>query len=293
MDRSEANGADDGGPGAFFAKSANGFLGTELTRGPWDAASQHAGPPSALIGRAIERCEGVGAGPDERLVARITFEILKPVPIAELQLEAEVVRPGRRVDMVEATLSDAAGEPLVRARAWRVLRREVDLPDGLGGAEADSPARRAGRPAGELGPPPGPETITAADAFFPTGQDVGYHTAMEYRFAAGSFLEPGPATCWLRMRHPLIGGEEPSPLQRVLIAADSGNGISATLDFRRFIFINVDLTVHLHRLPAGEWVCLDAVTVPERTGLGMTDTMIFDDSGPLGRAAQSLLIAER
>jgi hypothetical protein len=286
-------GSDGEGTLAFFAKSANGFISSELTRGPWDAGSQHAGPPSALIGRAIERCDGLGSSPADRLVARVTFEILKPVPIAELRLEAEVVRGGRRVDMVEATLSDAAGEPLVRARGWRVLRRDVDLPDGLGGADAGSPALRAGRPAGELGPPPGPETVAATDTFFPTGYDVGYHTAMEYRFTAGAFLETGPATCWLRMRHPLVEGEEPSPLQRVLIAADSGNGISSTLDFRRYLFINVDLTVHLHRLPAGEWVCLDSVTVPERTGLGMTDTMIFDESGPLGRAAQSLLIAER
>ena len=116
---------------------------------------------------------------------------------------------------------------------------------------------------------------------------------MEYRFAAGSFLEPGPATTWLRMRHPLLAGEEPSPLQRVLIAADTGNGISTALDFRRYLFINVDLTVHLHRLPAGEWVCLDAVTVPEPNGVGLTDTMLLDERGPIGRAAQTLLVAER
>lgn len=291
-------GADDpraGDPAgaAFYAKSAKGFVSSELTRGPWDGASQHAGPPSALIGRAIERCDGIGSAPEDRFVARITFEILRPVPIGDLEVLAEVTRGGKRVDMVEAALADGSGEPLIRARAWRVLRRDVELPAGLGGAEADSPASGAGRPSGELGTPPGPESLEGADAFFPTGYDVGYHTAMEYRFASGSFLEMGPATCWLRMRHPLVEGEEPSPLQRVLVAADSGNGISSTLDFRRYLFINVDLTVHLHRLPAGQWVCLDSVTVPEPTGVGMTDTMIFDEAGPMGRAAQSLLVAER
>ena len=140
---------------------------------------------------------------------------------------------------------------------------------------------------------PRPRQLEPSDAFFPTGQEVGYHSAMEYRFAAGSFLEPGPATTWLRMRHPLLAGEEPSPLQRVLIAADTGNGISTALDFRRYLFINVDLTVHLHRLPAGEWVCLDAVTVPEPNGVGLTDTMLLDERGPIGRAAQTLLVAER
>jgi hypothetical protein len=279
--------------GAFFEPDGDGFAATELTRGPWDETTQHAGPPAALIGREVERCPGIGESYADRHVARITFEILRPVPIARLQVEASVVRPGRRVDMVEAVLSDSAGEPLVLARAWRMLRREVDLPARLASEAPGSPARRAGRPAGIPGPPPPPEQAPKTDVFFPTGQAVGYHTAMEYRFIAGSFVEIGPATTWLRMRVPLIEGERPSPLQRVLAAADSGNGISATLDFRRYVFINVDLTVHLNRMPAGVWVCLDSITVPEPSGVGLTDSMLFDELGPIGRAAQSLLIDER
>ena len=215
------------------------------------------------------------------------------MPIARLRVDARVVRPGRRVDLVEAVLSDSSGEPLVVARAWRMLRRDIDLPAKLTSEAPGSPARRAGRPAGISGPPPPPEQAQQTDVFFPTGQDVGYHTAMECRFVTGSFAEIGPATTWLRMRVPLIEGERPTPLQRVLIAADSGNGISATLDFRRYVFINVDLTVHLNRMPAGVWVCLDSVTVPEPTGVGLTDSMLFDELGPIGRAAQSLLIDER
>ena len=116
---------------------------------------------------------------------------------------------------------------------------------------------------------------------------------MDYRFIAGRFLEPGPATVWMRMRQPLVAGENPSPLQRVLVAADSGNGVSATLDWSRYLFINVDLSVHLHRLPVGEWVCLDAVTLPESHGVGLADTALFDERGPLGRALQTLLVRER
>lgn len=264
---------------AFYEPAAGGFTATELTRGPWDGASQHAGPPAALLGREIERLPGVGVAPDDRIVGRVTFEILAPVPIGPMRVEAKVVRPGRRVDMVEATLSDGAGRPLVRARAWRLLRREVELPGPL-------PIRD--RPA-----PPPPEGLPEADEFFPTGYEVGYHTGMEYRFAEGSFTESGPGIVWMRMRHPLVSGEDPSPLQRVLIVADSGNGISSTLDYRRYLFINVDLTVHLHRMPAGEWVCLDSVTVPEATGVGLTDTVLFDESGPIGLAAQTLLVAGR
>ena len=129
--------------------------------------------------------------------------------------------------------------------------------------------------------------------FFDTGHDVGYHSAMEYRFSKGGFLEPGPATVWLRMRVPLVAEEEPSALQRVMIAADTGNGISATLDWDKYLFINVDLSVHLHRMPQGEWVCLDAVTLPEPNGIGIADSGLFDEGGAIGRAAQTLLIAER
>ena len=224
-------------------RDGDGYESTELTRGPWDSDSQHAGPPAALIGREIRRCAGIGEAPADRHVGRITFEILRPVPIGRLHVEAEVIRAGRRVDMVEALLRDGDGDPLVRARAWRLLRRRIDLPRRPGGGGAPArPSRPADRGGGTAAPP---GELERSDAFFPTGHDVGYHTAMEYRFARGSFLEHGPATTWMRMLHPLVAGEEPSPLQRVLIAADSGNGISSTLDFRRYLFINVDLTVHL------------------------------------------------
>jgi len=281
------------GEAGFYVAAGELFDATELTRGPWDASSQHAGPPAALIGRAIERCAGIGAEPADRHVGRITYEILAPIPIAPLRVEAAVTRGGRRVDMVEATLSSAAGEPVVRARAWRLLRREVELPPELGSAEPRSPAHRAGRPSGEPGSPRSPEQLEPTDSFFPLGFDVGYHTAMDGRFALGSFTEPGPAVAWVRPLYPLVAGEEWTPLQRVLVAADSGNGISSALDFDRYRFINVDLSVHLARMPAGEWVCLDAVTIPERHGAGISDTMLRDELGPIGRAVQTLVIDER
>jgi hypothetical protein len=283
-------------PAAFFVPVAGGFEPTELTRGPWDPDSQHAGPPAALIGRAIERCEAA-AEPDppapaaEWIVGRVTYEILRPIPIARLEVEARVRRPGRRVQLLDAELRDANG-PLVLARGWRIRGDRLELPAGLASEGPESPARLAGRPTGELGPPAGPDRGGRSD-FFPTEQEVGYHTAMEYRFVRGSFVEAGPATSWMRMRHPLIAGERPSPLQRVLVAADSGNGISSTLDFHHYLFINVDLSVHLHRMPVGEWVCLDALTVPEPTGVGLADAALYDERGPIGRAAQTLLVAER
>jgi hypothetical protein len=272
-------------PDAFFVPEGELFVPSELTRGPWDPDSQHAGPPAALIGRAIE------AHGEPAQVGRITFEILRPVPIAPLRVAVEVMRPGRTVELLSATLSDGGGE-VMRASAWRLRSNPVEIPSGLAGAEGPGlgdPSAATLRPGHS---PPGP-TDASKSPFFDTGHSIGYHTAMESRFVRGAFLEPGPATVWMRMRHPLVPGERPTPLQRVLIAADSGNGVSATLDWNSYVFINVDLTVHLHRVPEGDWVCLDAITIPEPTGVGIADTALFDEGGPIGRAVQTLLVAER
>lgn len=260
-------------PEAFYEFDGDRYLATELTRGPWDPGAQHAGPPAALLGREIERLEDAG----EFQVGRVTCEILRSVPIGPVRVAARVLRPGRRVQLVEAELSDEAGEPLMRASAWRLRAAPLEIPAAAMAATE---------------PPPGPERGSEIE-FFPTGEEIGYHSAMDVRFVAGGWLEPGPATVWLRMRQPLVAGEPPSPLQRVLVTADVGNGVSASLDFHRYLFINVDLTVHLERMPVGEWICVDAQTLPQPGGNGTAESVLSDEQGRLGRALQTLLIAQR
>jgi acyl-Coa thioesterase superfamily protein/acyl-CoA thioesterase superfamily protein len=259
-------------PAAFYEPDGDRCVATELTRGPWDPGAQHAGPPAALLARAIERLPDA----DEFQVGRVTCEILGSVPIAPLFVSARVVRPGRRVQLVEAELSDGE-RALMRASAWRIRAAPVEIPPA-----AMAPAE----------PPPGPERGAEVE-FFPTGQELGYHSAMEVRFVKGGFIEPGPALVWLRMRQPLVAGEQPSPLQRVMVAADVGNGVSASLDYQRYLFINVDLTVHLERMPVGEWVCVDAQTLPQPSGNGTAESVLSDERGRIGRALQTLLIAQR
>ncbi len=259
-------------PDAFYVPDGDRLRATELTRGPWDPGSQHAGPPSALIGRQIERLEDAA----DFQVGRVTFEILRPVPIGPVEVEARVVRPGRRVQLIEATLGDGE-QVLMRANAWRIRTDSLELP-----AEAI-----------DLGEPPRPPEEGRESPFLPTGQEVGYHTAMEWRSLDGGFREPGPAKVWMRQRVPLVAGEQASPLQRTLVIADVGNGISAVLDWRRYLFINVDLTVNLERMPAGEWICVDAVTRPRPTGVGSAESELSDRDGRIGRAIQTLLFAER
>lgn len=244
------------------------FRATEHTAGPWSEHAQHGGPPSALLGRAVERC----APRAEMVVARVTVEILGPVPVGEVAVRAHVVRPGRSVELVEAVLT-AGGRDVARAAAWRVRRAEG----------ASVPPR--------VPAPPALPAEAAVDPL-PPGWVDGYVSAVEWREVVGGFSQAGPCTVWSRLCHPLVADEEPSGLQRVLVVADSGNGLSAELDIDWY-FINPELTVHLHREPIGEWVCVDAVTTVTAGGVGLATTALSDLDGPVGVGAQSLLVGPR
>jgi hypothetical protein len=252
----------------FVPLGGDRYQATVHTTGPWDARSQHGGPPSALLGRVMQQCEPRG----EMMIARFTCEILRPIPVGELTVTARVARAGRSVELLESVAS-AGGREVARGSAWRVLR-----------TAADPVAPREPAP---TGPPDGP-TLGAPD-----GWVDGYLSAIDWRAVKGGFTEPGPATVWGRMRYPLVDGEEPSPLERVLIIADSGNGASWELPIDQWHFINPELTVHLHREAAGEWVCLDAHTAISPGGVGLATSTLSDTSGPIGVGAQSLLVALR
>lgn len=245
------------------------WLATVHTTGPWDAGSQHAGPPSALLGRALEGFERR----DDTMVARVTIELLGPVPVAELALRVRMARPGRSVELVEAALS-AGGRDVARASAWRVRRTTADR----------VPSRHPV-------PPPLPEQSVPLSM----GEWIGgYLDAVEWRVVKGDgFVAPGPGAAWTRLRHPLVADEEPSPLQRVLAVADSGNGLSSELDLAQWHFINPELTVHVHREAVGEWICLDAATTISRGGVGLATSVLSDQAGAVGVGAQSLLVAHR
>ncbi|MFJ1864167.1 thioesterase family protein [Streptomyces sp. NPDC088097] len=263
----------DAEDGFYERLDAGRFRATEATRGPWDPGAQHAGPPAALLGRAVEERPG---GRGDMRIARITYEILRPVPIGGLELTTSVLRSGRGTELVEAALTPEGGDgPVMLARALRI--------------RVAAEAVAAVVPAVEV-EPPGEARVTP---FFPVPWEAGYHSSVEARFTRGAFTEPGPGTCWMRMKVPLVAGEEVRPLDRVLVAADSANGIGAVLDIRRFVFVNGDLTVHLHRHPVGEWVCVQARTSVDPAGIGLADARLHDEKGPIGRAAQSLFVAPR
>jgi Thioesterase-like superfamily len=250
---------------AFFEPDGDDLVATPLTRGPWDVDAQHGGPPAALLARAVE-----AELPPEFRLARISLDLLRPVPIGRVSPRVSL-HVGRRVARARVAL-DAGGVEVMTGAAMAQRLAHLDLPPPADGSLAPPEAGNS---------PP----------FFTVPWDEGYHTAMAWSFVAGSWIGRGASEVWLTQRVPLVAGEEPSPAQRTMVVADAGNGVSAVVDFSRFSFLNTDLSVHLHRDPAGEWIGMHARTVVQPSGAGLATTVLYDRAGPVGSGAQSLLVA--
>jgi len=267
---------------SIFTQDGETLVPTALARGPWDPTAMHGGPPSALLMRAVEAADapdGVTMG-----VGRLTVELLRPVPIEPLVVRADVVRPGRRVQLVDAAIHHAAsGAELVRARALRIREAPVPLP-------YEDPVRG---PLLVPEPPPAPpETGVPSRSLIET--DIAFHQdAIDLRFVEGMWNEPGPVTMWGRLRVPLIAGEEPSPLQQVAALSDMGNGVSGVVGFDTHMFINPELSIHLARVPASEWIALRCRSDLNRRGMGLASTTLYDADGFFGTASQSLFVDTR
>lgn len=253
---------------AIFERRGDHFAATDLARGPWDPNAQHGGAPAALLGGELEQLE---PQPHLRIV-RITYELLRPVPLGELYVQSEITRPGKRVQLLEASLNSPDGTALVKARALRVARAPLG----------------AGTPAQET--PAGPETLATATAT-PWEPDSLPGGAVELRYAEGRPDQLGPRTVWFRLKVPVVAGERPTPLQRLLVAADFPNGIANELDWQEWVFINPDLTVYVERDPIGEWVALQARTRITANETALAQAALFDTHGRVGQALQSLYVA--
>lgn len=255
-------GTVDGGREAFSSQPT--------TAGPWGPDSQHGSPPAALMARALERLD-TGS---ERVLGRFTMELLGPVPVGPLSVEAAVTRPGRTVELCEATLHDETrGRAVARAAAWRFP------------VSGEGPRQEAT-----------PLSHSPADGSHherPASWSGGYLDAVDWRWIKGAVTEPGPAVVWMRPGVDLVDGEAMSPVQRLLSCVDSASGVSAELDPADWGFLNTELTVHLVRAPVGPWICIDAETTLGSGSIGLATSAVYDQQGLVARTAQSLLVARR
>ena len=261
----------------FEPAGADTWMPTPIACGPWSPEALHGGPPTALVGRAIMAHE---PGETDWLLSRLTVELIKPVPLAPLRVRVENRRPGRRVQVLDAVLETADGTEVLWARGLRLA--QVD--NGFDESTVANPA-----------PPTWPEPTSLPR--WKLGIDsewLMFGSAYEFRLVRGApFREEGPAALWGRLRLPLFAGEDIHPLDRLLTLADFPNGFGNAVPYDRFTYINPDLTVSTHRLPEGEWLLMDALMHPRATGVGVATGAIFDATGPVATATQSLLITAR
>ncbi|MFD1372704.1 thioesterase family protein [Actinoplanes sichuanensis] len=258
--------------GAFYVRVGDDeFASTEATTSPWDPRMQHGGPPAGLLARAVEMTR-----PDADMpIARLTVDMLGPIPQGRIRTEARILRPGRRVEMIEAKLF-ADDRLAVTATAWRI-QNQKNISEGY--AQSTPPP-----------PLPGPQP---QEFFTGISPDWGYGNAIEWRFVDGSFTEPGPVSLWARVRLPLVAGETPSTIQHLAVLADSTNGVSGLVPLDDWLFIPPTMTMTVARPPEGPWLHLAAHTTIAPHGTGVAQGTIRDPQGLVAVVDQPLLVRPR
>jgi acyl-Coa thioesterase superfamily protein/acyl-CoA thioesterase superfamily protein len=255
---------------ALFEVDGDRLVPTAWSRGPWDPGFLHGGPVAMLAGRAIE----ASPSPVEMRVVRLTVEFLRPVPLAPLMVQVRQIRPGKRIQLLEAMVSGPDGDA-ARVTGLRIRKAATEVPP-----EIDVP------------PTPGPEQLAPwTRSWSELDMDAFHSHGVEIRPVDGSTRSPG--FVWIRAQVPIVEGEVLTPLARALAAADFPNGVSLRLDPTRYLSINPELTVHLHREPEGEWVHLAARTFTSPDGTGVAEGVLSDLRGQFGRSTQSLILEPR
>ena len=254
----------------IFRVDGNDVVTSPHAAGPWDPSMQHGSPPAALAVWAAEKIPT----PAPMRIARVTVDLLRPVPVAPLTIESEVLREGRKIQLCGVSLL-AKGVVVVSATVLKIKVQTNELP-----------TEAVIHPV-EL---PGPDQCSVDDGAFSSSP---FTTGCSLRAARGKFGVPGPGAIWYRADRPIVAGAAISQAMRAMIAADFSNGTSAVLDFRQWTFLNADLTVNFAREPVGDWILIDAESWVGPDGAGLAMARLADTRGYFGRAVQSLVIEKR
>ncbi len=254
---------------SFFHQNADGvFVGNDPARGPWSAEHCHAGPVAGLIVRAAET--EVGA---EKMLTRLTVNLLRPLPLAGLRVAAETTRHTKTLATTNVTVHDLDDTLCATATTMHVIRRDL------------GPVANVSLPRISLD--------DVVDGPFPIGamrhELPGFAHFADIWYPAGGNQGAGPKTVWMRTPS-LLDGETQSPIQALCPLADCGNGISWNAPTTEMGFMNTDLTVQIHRPPKGQWFASQSISHWQSSGIGMSQSVLFDTEGPVGTALQTLVL---
>src|SRR6195952_1480257 len=255
---------------AIFRIAGNRAETSPNAAGPWDASMQHGSAPAALVTWAAEAIPT--AVPMQ--IVRVTIDLMRPVPVAPLTVEAEVLREGRKIQLCAVRLL-ANNVAVVRATVLKVRADSLPLPPEIADAAIDVPSPDRGTP------------------MEPPFSRTPFVTGLSVSMVRGGFLKIGPAAIWYSLDRPIVEGAPVSQMMRAVVAADFCNGTSSVLDFHTWTFLNADLTVSLARAPVGDWILLAAEMSVGPDGAGIAAGRLGDSKGYFGRAVQSLVIEKR
>lgn len=254
---------------------AETFESTEFSASGWGPNMQHAGPVAGLLTRAMEHRRREGTR-----ISRVGVDLLGAVPVTTVRVRAWTQRPGRRIELLAADMvaeqPDGGWREVATARAWQLATEDT--------ADVAHRADPAVTP---------PDDEVQTDIGLDPSWRVGFVNALEWHVPDLTRAPGTPTLGWLRLTEPLVLGEEPTSLQRVMTIADVANGVGARLDARMFTFMNTDLSVVLFEQPQGDWVGVQAEMSVGTRGTAMTSAVLHDLSGPVGRLTQNLLVQRR
>lgn len=255
----------------LYTREGDLFLPSEAAGGPWNADAQHGGAASALLARALEAAADEGLRP-----VRLTVDLPRVLPRKPLSVVARPVRTGRRIALIDASI-ECDGLATSHARALFLKPSEA--------VEFESPCEPMPSPDGlEVGSLVRPERV----------RFTGLHTRMQVKWV----VRDGPGTAaWFRLPMPVVAGEETTPFMRAAAISDFANAVAhrsvAGLAERNAQFINADLTVHLIRMPEGEWIGMRTEEMTALGGTGFVRVGLFDTGGRFGTCSESRLANSR
>ncbi|MDN6667643.1 MAG: thioesterase family protein [Brevibacterium sp.] len=251
-------------PDSYYVRTAPETLMSTLhSQGAWQPGEQHLAPAAGLVLAEVER-----RLPSDKLVSRVSFDILGVIHSGEFTIDVNVIRPGRTIELIEASMRHGE-RTSIHARVWRLL-----------------PSDTASVLGDEWEPLPDPEDAPVTPF---TGRWGGGYIAS---LAGGQFSDarPGRARSWIRSPYPLVDGEDDPATAAFVKLVDTANGLAVREDPKTTFFPNVDLTIHLTRVPEPGWVGFDTKVAFGSTGVGETASVLSDVNGPIGTAAQSLTV---
>ncbi len=253
---------------AFFVEnSPNMFQANPPAIGPWSAQHCHAGPVAGVVARALEQTI-----PD-KMIARLTLELNSPVPAAGFSVHTELRSNRRNVATASAEIRDQAGQICVTAQSLHVAEKAYD--------HMPTPA------IAPIAPPDGQSISNVLPTSVHDSQS--FQNFVDVQLAKGEKLGIGPKTVWMTTP-PLLANEPSAPIPNLCVLADCGNGLSYNASTTQMSFINADLTIHIHRRPASDILASQTISYWQTTGIGLSNSVLHDKSGPVAVALQTLIL---